>query len=321
MIEQQEKTATRAYHQPVMADEVVSYLITKKDGIYVDATIGGGGHASALLRKLDEGARLIGLDADPDAVKAAEQRFAEEPRVVVRQSSFSRLKQVLQRLNISACNGILADLGISSHQVEAAARGFSYLQDGPLDMRMDPGTGEPAAALLERISEAELTYVLRTFGEERSARKIARAIVQARDEAPIHTTGRLARVVSATVPEKHRIKTLSRVFQALRIAVNRELEELEAFLPAALDLLQPGGRLVVLAYHSLEDRIVKRFMVERARSCICPPDVPVCTCGHRPEVQILTKKPVMPAKEEIQRNPRARSARLRACEKLVGKES
>lgn len=270
----------------------------------------------AVLKELGERARLVGIDRDPEALEVARTQLGHDARVILWQASFSKLPEILAEAGVDACHGILADLGVSSHQIDSPQRGFSYMQNGPLDMRMDPTTGRSAADLLRTESERELARIIGFYGEERAARKIAHAVVERRKYRPVETTAELAEIVQSVVPPPQRIKSMARVFQALRIAVNQELMELERFLPAALQVLRPGGRLVVLTYHSLEDRLVKRFMVERARGCICAPDAPICTCGHKPEIEILTKKPVTPSEEEVEENPRARSAKLRACRKV-----
>ncbi len=313
---QQDSSTASRYHEPVMVAEVVRLLITARDGIYVDATVGGAGHAVEILKNLSSGAQYLGLDADPEAVVAARERLGTDRRVTIRQARFSQLSDILQALGLPSCDGIFADLGVSSHQLNEAGRGFSYLSEGPLDMRMDPTRGKSAFELLQTVDENTLSGILQKYGEERLARRIARAILKRRQQQPIRTTRELAGIVESVTPFQKRIKTLARVFQALRIAVNEELQELEKFLPAALQALKTGGRLVVIAYHSLEDRMVKTFMAERARGCICPPEAPFCTCQHQPEVEILTRKALVARKDEGEKNPRARSAKLRACEKI-----
>lgn len=306
-----------AYHVPVMVDEVLSYLLVNPDGLYVDATVGGGGHTSALLRRLQAGARIIGIDADPEAISQARTRLGADPRVNIVHGRFSAIASIAQQQHISRCDGIFADLGLSSHQIDSPARGFSYLQEGPLDMRMNPQAGKSATALLDQLDAETLAKILFEYGEERYARRIARAILAAHRTSKTWSTRRLAAVVEKTLPARNRIKSLARVFQALRIAVNDELAELFEFLPPAFALLKSGGRLVVISYHSLEDRLVKRFIAERVKGCICPPESPVCTCGRTPEARALTRKPVRPRREENAANPRARSAKLRVLEKLA----
>ena len=308
-----------AYHVPVMVEEVVAGLVTDPSGVYVDATAGGGGHAEALLRALGEGGHLLACDRDPAAVNEAGRRLdPHRGRVTFLQCAFSSLARSaaphLDRLQRSRVKGVLFDLGVSSRQIDEPGRGFSYHRDGPLDMRMDRGAGEPADQLLARLREADLVELIRRFGEERQARRIARAICRSRDEDRMKTTADLARAIEGTRPELP-TKTLSRVFQALRIAVNDELTELEKGIEAAIDLLTPGGRLAVIAYHSLEDRIVKRRMAELVKGCICPPDLPACACGLRPTFRRIGSGR-RPAAGEVDANPRSRSATLRLFEKI-----
>lgn len=300
-----------------MVDKVLSLLPFDPDGTYIDATVGGGGHAFALLARLSPNGRLVGIDADAEALVQAAERLGRDPRVTLVHEKFSQLAAVMQRLNFSSCHGILADLGVSSYQIDEAGRGFSYLHDGPLDMRMNADDGETAAALIERLNEQELADLIYAYGEERLSRRIARQLKAAAREALPWSTGRLVQVIERVVPARHRIKSIARVFQALRIAVNRELDELEAFLPAAFTALSAGGRLLVISYHSLEDRRVKQFMAEMARECRCPPEVPVCTCGRQAGARLLARRAIVPDAAEIARNPRARSARLRALMKLT----
>ena len=308
-----------AYHVPVMVEEVVTGLATDPSGVYVDATAGGGGHAEALLRALGERGHLLVCDRDAAAVNEAGRRLDPyRGRVTFLQCAFSSLGRsvapLLDRLERSGVEGVLFDLGVSSHQIDEPGRGFSYHQDGPLDMRMDRGAGEPADQLLARIREADLVELIRRNGEERQARRIARSICRSRDEGRMQTTAQLARAIESTRPERP-TKTLARVFQALRIAVNDELTELEKGLRGAVDLLAPGGRLAVIAYHSLEDRIVKHRMGSLTRGCVCPPDLPVCACGRRPT--FLRIGPARrPGAEEQAANSRSRSATLRLFEKV-----
>lgn len=298
-----------------MLAAVLANWLTRPDGVYVDATVGGGGHTAALLQKLNAQACVIGIDRDPEAVRYVQENFGQDHRLRLVHGSFSEFASVLQRAGFETCTGVLADLGVSSHQIDTAARGFSFMADGPLDLRMNPESGEPASALLDRIDERELATILRDYGEERHAKRAARLILAAHRRQRLTRTSQLVAAVEKIFPPPHRIKSLARIFQALRIAVNRELGELEAFLPAAFDHLEQGGRLVVLAYHSLEDRAVKQFFAGKARGCVCPPESPVCTCGGRAEARLLTKKPLSADAAEIEQNPRARSAKLRAIEK------
>ena len=301
-------------HVPVLYDQVLVWLQPHSGGWYIDATLGAGGHAKGILLASRPDGRLLGLDADPDALLHASKVL--EPfgdRVTLRVANFRQLGAVAGALDIREVDGILMDLGLSSRQLDEAERGFSFAQDGPLDMRMDRSRRESAADLVNTLSEAELSDILWQYGEERHSRRIARAIVAAR---PLVTTGQLADLVARTVGRREKIHPATRTFQALRIAVNEELEALSEALPEARDLLRPGGRLAVIAFHSLEDRLVKEFYRQEARACICPPELPVCVCQHQATLRVLTSKPVRPSAEETARNPRSRSARLRVAERL-----
>jgi 16S rRNA (cytosine1402-N4)-methyltransferase len=297
---------------PVLYREVLAGLQVRPGGRYIDATIGAGRHAAGILDTSAPNGRLLGLDADPEAItfaRGALQRFGDRAVVVV--GNFREMQDVAVAHGFEQVDGVLMDLGFSSRQLAAADRGFSFDRDGPLDMRLNPNQGQTAAELLRDLSEAELADLLWRYGEERYSRRIAQAIVAAR---PITTTGQLAELVAKRVGRRERIHPATRVFQALRIAVNDELGALARALPQARDLVRPGGRLAVIAFHSLEDRLVKQFYQQEARDCICPPEVPVCVCGHRATLGIVTRKPIRPSDEEVSRNPRSRSARLRiAC--------
>jgi len=286
-------------------------LQVQRGGTYIDGTVGGGGHAQAILIGSTPGGRLLGLDRDPAALDAAGRRLASfGKRAVLRHGSFACLAELAE--GFAPADGVLLDLGLSSLQLADAARGFAFRREGPLDMRFDPTAGGPTAAdLVNDLAVKELTRLLYRYGEEPQAHRVAEAIVAAR---PLHTTLELAEVVGRVV-RRRRIHPATRTFQALRIAVNGELEALEAALPQAVDLLRPGGRLVVISFHSLEDGIVKRFLRREARDCICPPEVLVCRCGHKARLRILTRRPLRPAVAEVATNPRARSARLRAAER------
>jgi len=294
-----------AWHQPALAHEVVEFLAPHPGQVVVDGTVGTGGHSLAILPHLLPGGRLVAVDCDPEALRLAEQRAAEfAPQVTCVHGNSRELPEILARLGISQVDGILMDLGMSSVQVDCAARGFSFLKDGPLDMRMDPTQGTTADELLTRLSLEELAGMLEAYGEERFARRIARRIVQARREQPITTTGQLARLVREACPaaaRRGRLHPATRTFQALRIVVNDELGALEALLRHLPDLLAPGGRAVVLTFHSLEDRLVKRAFAQGAQDGIW---------------SVLTKKPVRPTPTEVSQNPRARSAKLRAVERV-----
>ena len=290
-------------------------LRPRSGGTYLDGTLGGGGHAEAILEASSPDGRLIGLDQDPAAVEEAGRRLARfGNRVVIHNASFAEVDRT-PGIERGMLDGALLDLGVSSAQIDDKARGFSYRQDAPLDMRMGP-RGEPVREWLSRAELSEIQRVLREYGEERHAHRIARVIVRERERAPVLTTGRLREIVKSAVPASgHPLKSVARVFQALRILVNDELGALARGLEHSVAALRPGGRLVVIAYHSLEDRMVKHTFRELASDCVCPPDFPVCRCDKVAEVVVLTKRPVVPSAREIEVNPRARSARLRAAEK------
>lgn len=309
-------------HLPVMVEEVMSALSPLAGSFHIDATVGGGGHALRILEAATPGGRLLGLDADPRAIERSRTRLAAfGDRVALRQANFEAIGEVARSAGFAQADGILLDLGISSHQLAEGDRGFSFRAAGELDMRFDPTRGEPASELVARLDEDALADLFRRFGEEPQARRVARAIVAERSRAPVVTADHLAAVVSRAVPApprgRRRIHPATRVFQALRIAVNRELEVLPRALADALELLRPDGRLVVIAYHSLEDRIVKRFVAEERRGCVCPPRLPVCTCGRAPRLAPVGRQPQLPTEAEVDRNPRARSARLRAARRLA----
>lgn len=309
-------------HLPVMVEEVMAALSPSPGSLQIDATVGGGGHALRVLEAAMPGGRLLGIDADAAAISRTArrlERFGEA--VVLRHSGFERLGEIAAETGFSQVDGVLFDLGLSSHQLADPARSFSFRSNGPLDMRFDLTHGRPASVLLAEMDERELMVLFRRFGEEPHARRISRAIVSHRETQPIDTGARLAEVVAASVPAprggRFRIHPATRVFQALRIAVNRELEQLPVALDAAVGLLRPGGRLAVLAYHSLEDRIVKRFVVAERRGCICPPESPICTCGRKPRLAPVGAQPRRPSEAEVAANPRSRSARLRTAERLA----
>jgi 16S rRNA (cytosine1402-N4)-methyltransferase len=304
-------------HVPVLRTEVVELLAPAAPGLVVDATVGLGGHAEALLRAA-AGFRLLGIDRDPEALARAEDRLRGfDGRVRLVRASFDELPAILDREDADAPVAILADLGCSSLQLDRPERGFSFQADGPLDMRMGP-SGQTAADILADADEEELVTILRDYGEERRARAVARAIVEQREQAPLQTTGELARLVKRVVGHRAgRIDPATRTFQALRIAVNDELGQLERFLEPATERLAAGGRLAVIAFHSLEDRIVKRTFRRLAGECNCPPDLPMCACNPTRRLHVLTSSPVRPAESEIDSNPRARSARLRCAERVM----
>lgn len=302
-------------HYPVLYHEIIHALQPRSTGNYLDGTLGAGGHAWGILQASNPSGRLLGLDVDPQALQLARERLAPfGSRAVIVQASYTELRQQLDILGWEEVDGILLDLGLSSMQLDTAERGFSFQVDAPLDMRFDPRNLLTAADLVNTLPEAELADILYNFGEERRSRQVARAIVRAR---PIHTTLRLAEVVAgATRSGSPGIHPATRTFQALRIAVNQELEALQAVMPQAIASLAPGGRLAVIAFHSLEDRLVKQFFRQESRDCLCPPRQPICTCGHRATIKEITRRPVRPAEAEVRENPRSRSARLRVAEKL-----
>ena len=312
----------RYLHIPVMVKEVIDYLDCLPGKTYVDATLGGGGHAQSILQAIGPDGFLIGIDQDPDAVAYARQSLREfESNSEIVHDNFANLAEILSRLHTSRVDGILLDLGLSLYQLKGSGRGFSFMQDEPLDMRMNPEEGEPAEALVNTLSEKELTSLIARYGEERWARRIARSIVQVRRHKPIRSSLHLAEVVKRAIPAKYhprRIHPATRTFQALRITVNHELEQLEIFLEDVVDFLNPRGRLCIISFHSLEDRVVKERFRTLARGCDCPPDFPMCVCGKRPQVRILTKRPVRPDPAEVKVNPMVRSAKLRAAERLNG---
>jgi 16S rRNA (cytosine1402-N4)-methyltransferase len=309
-------------HLPVLAEEVVSMLSPAPGSLQIDATLGGGGHTERILEATSPDGRLLGLDADGAAIARVRARLGPRfgERLVLRQANFREVGSVAPAAGFDPVDGLLFDLGLSSFQLADAGRGFGIRTGGPLDMRFDASRGVPAAELLATLDARELTAVLRRFGEEPAAARIARAIVEARRTAPIATAEELAALVARVAPgdprKRRRIHPATRVFQALRIAVNEELDALAEALAAALPLLRPGGRLVVLSYHSLEDRIVKRFIEAERKGCVCPPALPVCVCGRSPRLRPLGRS-IAPSEAEIALNPRARSARLRAAERLA----
>ncbi len=310
-----------APHRPVLPAETNKFLEPERGGLFIDCTVGMGGHSERILEVSNE-TRVIGIDLDEEALALSRERLARfESRFVAVQADFRELVQVLGRLDETGPSGILADLGVSSLQFDTPERGFSFRFDAPLDMRMNRRSGgETAADLLARLSENEIARIIFEFGEERHSRRIARQIVKSREQGkPITTTKELAALVerSSRTRQRGQIHPATRTFQALRIAVNNELQGLAQFLETAIDLLQPEGRFVVISFHSLEDRIVKHELRRLSGHCQCPARVPVCSCGARQTVEILTRRPVTPRATEIEENPRARSARLRACRKLV----
>ena len=305
-------------HVPVLVDEVLTYLAPRPGAVIVDATLGEGGHAEAILRRIAPAGRLVGLDRDGEALARAEERLRRfGQNVTLAQANFADLDEALNVLGVGTVDGVLLDVGVSTRQLTEAERGFSFDRVGPLDMRMDRGdpAGTTAGDLANTLPERELADLIYRFGEERASRRIARQIVARR---PLRTTRDLARAVEAAVGAgRGRLHPATRTFQALRIATNQEIESLERALPQAIRRLRPGGRLCVIAFHSIEDRAVKNALTRFARGCVCPPGLPECRCGGERLIRILTKKPVTPSASEVARNPRARSARLRAAERLL----
>lgn len=303
-------------HIPVLLEETIAGLNIKPDGIYVDGTAGGGGHSSEILKKLKNG-RLFSIDQDPDAIQTVTERFKDNPNSVILQGNFSDMKELLEEKQVYAVDGVLLDIGVSSHQLDTAERGFSFHEDAPLDMRMSQ-KGETAADLVNNLSFEELSKIIYTYGEEKYAGSIARAIIKEREISPVETTSRLAEIIKSSVPQKVRRDghPARKTFQALRIAVNHELEALEKGLDEAFEILKPQGRLAVITFHSLEDRIVKHKMADWFQGCTCPKDFPVCVCGNKPKAKAVTKKPITANLQELNQNPRSRSAKLRICEKI-----
>ncbi len=308
------------HHIPVMLEECITYLHIRPDGTYVDGTLGGAGHSSAIAAKLGSGGRLIGIDQDAEAVQAAGGRLAPfGAQVTIVQDNFKQIDSILDNLGIEKIDGALLDLGVSSHQLDEAERGFSYMADAPLDMRMNQSAAISAYDVVNGYSEQQLADIIFRYGEERWAKRIAQFITERRRQKPLETTMELVAAIRAAIPKGARLEggnPAKRTFQAIRIEVNGELAILRGAIDAFADRLKPGGRLAVITFHSLEDRIVKEAFLELARGCVCPKEFPVCVCGRKPQAKILTKKPVTASAEELQHNLRAKSAKLRVIEKL-----
>ena len=312
---------TAFQHLSVMPAEVIRFLEPRPGGCYLDGTLGGAGHSLLIAEQcVPGGGTLIGMDRDRDALEAAAVRlacFGDAVRLI--HGDFAGVADYLSSLGARRLDGFILDLGVSSHQLDSVQRGFSFQRDAPLDMRMDTSAGETAADLVNSLPERELERIIKEYGEERWAKRVAAFVAKARSEIPIKSTFQLVDVIKGAIPKakwEERLHPATRTFQALRIAVNHELDSLEQGLRGAIDHLKPGGRGVVISFHSLEDRIVKHFFREYAAGCVCPRNLPVCVCGKKPRLRILTGKPVVAADEEVLRNPRARSAKLRAVEKL-----
>jgi 16S rRNA (cytosine1402-N4)-methyltransferase len=309
---------TDFYHEPVMLKEVIDSLIVNKTGVYVDGTVGGAGHSYAILKNTD--AFLLGIDCDDEALQFAERKLSEfGSRKILLKENFANLDNILKNLNIEKVDGVLLDLGVSSRQLDTAERGFSFSQPAPLDMRMDRSLKLGAYDIVNSFAQNELEKIIRFYGEEKMATRIARAISRRRQESPIETTTQLATIVASCMPAKlkwQRIHPATRTFQAIRIAVNNELDNIKPAIHAATEALKPGGRLCVISFHSLEDRIVKNEIRSLEGVCVCPRDIPVCVCQKEAKLKNLTRKAITPTEEEIEANPRARSAKLRVAGRI-----
>lgn len=308
-------------HRPVLLDECIDSLNIKSDGVYLDGTLGGAGHSLEILKKLDKGT-LVGIDQDDFALEVSGQRLRQaqgNAELLLIKGNFRHMSQLLRQHGIEGVDGILLDIGVSSHQLDEANRGFSYQQDAPLDMRMDRTLELDAATIVNTYNENAIKDIIRKYGEENWAARIASFIVKARNESRVETTGQLVDIIKAAIPAQARREgphPAKRTFQALRIAVNDELGALKEALNSAVQILKPEGRLSVITFHSLEDRIVKNEFQTREKPCTCPPSFPVCVCGKKPELKVLTKKPVQPSEEELDQNPRSRSAKLRTAQRI-----
>ncbi len=305
-----------SYHWPVLAREVRDFLLINPDGNYLDGTLGGGGHAAFFLEKLTKQACYIGIDRDAEAIRFAGERLKAFKNVVLYHGLFSDIEAAMRKAQVQALDGVLLDLGVSSHQIDADDRGFAFRPGVPLDMRMDSEQDQTAADILAGYSEKDLSRIFKEFGEERHARCIARAVVRQRQTEPLLVSDQLMAAIRRCVSGKFLTKSYARIFQALRIEVNAELQILEEALQAAADRLKPGGRMGVISYHSLEDRIVKRFFRDQENPCTCPPELPYCVCGKTPQLKRVKPYLILPQDDEIQQNPRARSARFRVGEKI-----
>lgn len=303
-------------HIPVLLNETIDGLNINENGIYVDGTAGGGGHSAEILSQLKDG-KLVSIDQDPDAIRHVMERFKDNPNSIIVKGNFGNMKELLNERGIFCVDGVMLDIGVSSHQLDTSERGFSFHEEAPLDMRMSQ-SGESAEDLVNTLSYAELARIINNYGEEKFASSIAKNIVRARQEKRIETTLELAEIIKNSVPQKVRRDghPARKTFQALRIAVNHELDVLESGLSDAFELLSKGGRLAVITFHSLEDRIVKQKMASWCIGCTCPKDFPVCVCGNKPKAKLITRKPIVASQQELEINVRSRSAKLRVCEKL-----
>ncbi len=307
------------HHESVLAKEILQYLHPREDGLIVDGTLGNGGHTELILKNTAPGLRVLGIDRDEQAIERAGKRLAPfRNRVTLVHGNFSDIKNILKKANVMNVDGLLLDLGVSSPQLDSPERGFSFMRNGPLDMRMDSTQKTTAADLLVKLSDEELVLVIKEYGEERFAKRIVRAIRKAQEQNPITTTLQLSNIVSGVThtPRPAKIHPATRTFQALRIAVNNELEHIKSALSDSLKVLSASARIMVISFHSLEDRIVKNFFKDEEKGCVCPPRLPVCACGHKTRLKIITRRPVTPASEEVKRNPRASSSKLRVAERV-----
>ena len=307
------------HHESVLAKEILQYLHPREDGLIVDGTLGNGGHTELILKNTAPGLRVLGIDRDEQAIERAGKRLAPfRNRVTLIHGNFSDIKNILKKANVMNVDGLLLDLGVSSPQLDSPERGFSFMRNGPLDMRMDSTQKTTAADLLVKLSDEELVLVIKEYGEERFAKRIVRAIRKAQEQNPITTTLQLSNIVSGVThtPRPAKIHPATRTFQALRIAVNNELEHIKSALSDSLRILSASARIMVISFHSLEDRIVKNFFKDEEKGCVCPPRLPVCACGHKTRLKIITRRPVTPASEEVKRNPRASSSKLRVAERV-----
>jgi 16S rRNA (cytosine1402-N4)-methyltransferase len=306
-------------HISVLLNEVIEGLNIKENGIYVDCTLGGAGHSGEIIKRLSANGRLIGIDQDKDALKAAGEKLKEYENTTYIHNNFTNVEEILNSLNIEGVDGILMDLGVSSYQLDEGERGFSYMKDAPLDMRMNREAEFTAYDVVNSYNEEQLSKVIRDFGEERFARRIAKFIVDRRSANPINTTLQLVDIIKAAIPAKARREgphPAKRTFQAIRIEVNKELDILDKAIEGAVSKLKPGGRVAVITFHSLEDRIIKNKFKELENPCNCPKEFPICICGKKSKVKIITRKPIDPSEEEVNENPRSRSAKLRIAEKI-----
>ncbi len=310
-------------HVPIMLNEVLEYMEIKSGGVYVDGTLGGAGHSIEIARRMQPGGRLIGIDQDEEAIAASSERLKEfKDSVIIVHNNFRNIKSVVENAGFSAVDGILMDIGVSSHQIDQEERGFSYMQDGPLDMRMDKSRALTAEDLLNDLSEKELSRIIKEYGEENWAVRISKFICDERSKNRIKTTGQLVEIIKKAIPAAARKEgghPAKRTFQALRIAVNDELRVLESAVKDAVSILAPGGRLAVITFHSLEDRIVKTLFNSMEKPCTCPHTIPICMCGKQPELKVVTRKPVTATQEELELNSRAKSAKLRVAERVSSK--